>query len=170
MSNRSPDFKTVADIQEVKTQGPWDSKSGGKLYVLLALGEDALMAFLDFDNPEFVKVEANSGVNIRGLREYKVHDISKGKEGGREWHKARTEFITVLSGRAVWECVDLAGQTKEYELDESKGVIMPPGILHSYRALQDGTTIQVVCNTLFRPDDPRTYDTYPDTAFSGLVS
>lgn len=168
MKNIELPTSTVNDVQVVETRGPWHSKSGGILEVQVALDKDAAMAFLDYDNPEFDRVEQESGVNIRGFRSYTVSDIPKGSVGGKEWHVARTEYVTALSGLAIWECVDFSGQKREIELDGTNAVIQPPGILHTYRALQDDTRLQVICNTLFVPDDPSTHDTYSRDAFYEL--
>ena len=103
--------------------------------------------------------------DMRGLRSYVVEDIPKGSIGGKEWHKARTEYIRAAAGKAVLECVDLDGNEREIVLDRGHSVIIPPRILHTYQALEDHTTLQVVANTLFVPDDPRTHDTYPTDKF-----
>lgn len=156
---------SVEDIQVVETRGPWNSKSGGFLNVLLALSRVQTEAFLDYDNPEFERVQQESGVDIRGLRSYSVSKIPKGSIGGKEYHEARTEYVTAPLGAAVWFCVDRAGREKEFHLDGSKSVIMPPGILHTYEAQKDDTTLTVICNTLFVPEDPLTHDTYTREKF-----
>jgi dTDP-4-dehydrorhamnose 3,5-epimerase-like enzyme len=153
---------SVSDIQVVEKKGPWTSKSGGKLEVHFALPKDVLERFLDFDNPAFDEVPED----IRGLRSYTVSNIPKGSVGGKEWHKARTEYISAIAGAAVIDCVDLGGNEKEYTLDGNSAIIIPPGILHTYEALEDGTTLQVIANTLFVPDNPETHDTYPVDSFS----
>lgn len=154
------DRYTVDDIKVVEARGPWESKSGGALNVSFALGSLELAAFLDVDNPEFTKVEAATGIDIRGLRSYRITDIPEGSIGGQEYHRARTEYVQVLAGRALWLCSDNQGNEREYELDGRTGVITPPGITHSYEALEEGTGLEVVCNTLFIPEDPRTHDTF----------
>lgn len=155
----------VADIQEITARGPWDSKSGGTLYVLFAFAGDQLTEFLDFNNPEFDEVKRISGVDIRGLRSYTVKNIPKGSIGANEWHRARTEYVRAVNGSAVWECIDFEGNRKQVILDGTNGVITPPGILHTYRALEDGTALQVICNTLFIPEDPQTHDSFMADSF-----
>jgi len=156
---------TVDDIQEIPTGGPWDSKSGGTLDVLFAFSHDQITKFLDFDNPEFEEAKRISGVDIRGLRSYTVRNIPKGSVGANEWHRARTEYVRVLSGSAVWECLDFKGNKKQVVLSSRNGVISPPGLLHTYRALEDGTALQVICNTLFVPEDPLTHDSFSADTF-----
>ncbi|HEV7454413.1 MAG TPA: hypothetical protein VGO07_04080 [Candidatus Saccharimonadales bacterium] len=151
---------TVDDIQVLTTRGPWQSKSGGRLEVLFSMSREQVVNFLDYDNAEFAAVQAASGTDIRGLRSYTVSDIPKGSVGGKEWHRARTEYVRAAAGAAMWECIDFQGNERHIALDGTTAVITPPGILHTYRALEDGTELQVVCNTLFVPEDPLTHDTY----------
>jgi hypothetical protein len=158
----------VSDIRLIESRGPWDTKSGGKLNVLFALSRAELDAFLDAENPEFDIVQSSSGYDIRGLRSYSVSEIPNGSIGANEWHRARTECVIALSGRALWHCVDLAGDERNFTLDGSNAVITPPGILHTYTALEDDTRLQVICNTLFIPDEPSTHDTYPKDTFEEL--
>lgn len=162
-------YPRVSDIRTIETRGPWLSKSGGVLSVQFALSPAELAELLDTDNPEFDKVTEESGVDIRGLRVYKVSDIPDGSIGGNEWHRARTEVVSTLGGRALWHCEDIYGGRSTVELDGTVSVVQPPGIMHTYEARANGTTLQVVCNTLYVPEDPRTYDTYSREAFNQLV-
>lgn len=164
MKSFEPRF-TVNDIKVVERHGPWQSKSGGALDVLMALSQEETEAFLDFENPEFAYVQEDSGKNIRGLRSYSVRDIPKGSIGGQEWHRARTECLIALSGSALWQCTDLYGNTAEFTIDNRTAILTPPGIMHTYTALEDGTRLQVICNTLFIPDDPRTHDSFDQESF-----
>lgn len=158
-------YKTVAEIKVVESRGPWKSKSGGELDVLFGFNQDEVMAFLDFDNPEFSKVMQVSGKDIRGLRAYTVSGIAKDSIGAREWHRARSEFVRVLTGSIIWTCVDLEGNERTFTLDTKTAVLTPPGILHTYQALEANTKLQVICNTLFIPQDPHTHDTYSQESF-----
>lgn len=160
---------TVEDIAHLTSNGPWKAKSGGDLIVRLALPSEAVTAFLDYENPAFDAVEADSGVNIRGLRSYTVDNIPKGSIGGREWHMARTEYVGALGGSALWQCVDLSGNEREFVLDGTAAVIMPPGILHTYQALEDNTRLQIIYNTLFVPEDPKTHDTFSRESFENAI-
>jgi dTDP-4-dehydrorhamnose 3,5-epimerase-like enzyme len=123
---------------------------------------------LDFDNPAFKTVEDESGQDIRGLRSYTVSDIPSSSVGAIEWHMIRTEYVTALAGAVIWQCIDLDGREREFTLDGSKAIIQPPGILHIYQALQPNTRLQVTCNTLFVPEDPRTHDTFSRDIFYEL--
>ncbi len=164
-----PNRKTsVDDIKVIETRGPWKSKSGGNLNVLMALPQDVVTEFLDYTNPGFDSIQHETGKNIRGLRVYNVSDIPKDSIGGLEWHDIRTEYVAALGGSAVWQCVDFDGKETEFVLDAKKSVLMPPGILHTYISLEDNTRLQVVCNTLFDPEDPRTHDTYSKDTFTAL--
>lgn len=155
---------TVNDIQSIERRGPWRSKSGGSLEVLFAMTQAERTAFFDDANPEFDRLPGNQ----RGLRQYTVSGIPEGSVGGLEWHRARTEFVAALVGAAVWECIDFEGNERTFTLDGSTAVITPPGILHTYHALEPDTRLQVVCNTLFIPEDPTTHDTYTRDSFYEL--
>lgn len=160
----------IEDIRAIETRGPWNSKSGGFLNVLYAFSSRELADILDVENPGFDEVEQQTGTDIRGLRSYTVSEIPDASVGGMEWHGVRTEMVTVLAGAAIWRCTDVTGAQMEYELDAKNGltVVQPPGILHEYQAIAPDTTLQVVCNTLFVPDDPSTHDTFSGDMFRQL--
>jgi hypothetical protein len=164
-----PERKTsIDDIKIVETRGPWASKSGGELNVLMALPQEVVAEFLDYYHPGFDTVQQRTGKNIRGLRVYNVNGIPKDSIGAMEWHDIRTECVVALGGSAVWQCVDFDGKETEVVLDGKTSVIVPPGILHTYIALEDNTRLQVICNTLFDPEDPLTHDTYSKELFTRL--
>jgi dTDP-4-dehydrorhamnose 3,5-epimerase-like enzyme len=160
--------KTVNDIMTIDTRGPWKSKSGGELNVLFALPQDEVTAFLDYDHPDFDFVQQETGINMRGIRVYNVSEIPKNSIGGLEWHGIRTELVSALGGKALWQCADVFGNEQEFVLDGKKSVLMPPGIMHTYVGLEDDTRLQVVCNTLFDPDNPLTHDSYSKETFVAL--
>lgn len=161
---------SINDIKTIETRGPWKAKSGGQLNVLMALPQEVVTDFLDYNHPGFDSIEKKTNKNIRGLRIYNVANIPKDSIGGLEWHDIRTEYVVALGGSAVWQCVDFEGKEAEFILNEKTSVIMPPGILHTYTALEDNTRLQVVCNTLFDPDDPETHDTYSKEVFERIQS
>ncbi len=163
-----PRVSTVDDIRIIETRGPWPSKSGGFLNVLFQLGREDLEFFLGFDNPAFTEVEEATGVDIRGLRIYGVKDIPAGSVGANEMHFARNELVSAIAGCALWTCEDLDGNKRTITLDAKTSVISPAGLFHTYRATEDGTRLQVVCNTLFNPDDPRTQDSHGEERFREL--
>ena len=159
---------SVEDIKVIDTRGPWVTKSGGSLDVLFALPQEEVNRFLDYGHPGFDRVDRETGANIRGLRVYNVSEVPKDSIGGLEWHDIRTELVSAIGGSALWQCADLDGNETEFVLDGKKSVLMPPGILHTYVALEDDTHLQVVCNTLFNPEDPRTHDTYSKELFTNM--
>jgi hypothetical protein len=159
------DYQTVDAIRIIESRGPWQSKSGGELDVLFGFDQEEVRAFLDFANPEFDRVQLESGEDIRGLRSYSVSNIPKDSIGAQEWHRARTEYVRALSGSALWTCVDFEGNERTFTLDAKTAVIIPPEILHTYQALEDNTRLQVICNTLFNPDNKLTHDSYSQESF-----
>ena len=110
-----------------------------------------------------------TGYNIKGLRSYTVSNIPKGSIGGKEWHKARSEYLYVPSGSATVQCIDLAGDEKTFTVTSKQAIIIPPGILHTYTALEDNTKLQVICNTLFIPNEPGTHDSFLPDEFYKLI-
>lgn len=134
----------------------WKTKSEGELEVLFGFSSEELAVFLDIENPAFDELP----VDIRGLRSYTVSRLKKGAKGAMEWHKARTEYVYVVSGSIRWTCQDIDGNEKEVIIDRHAAVMTPPTIMHTYEALEDDTTIQVIANTLFMPDRPETHDSY----------
>ena len=153
-------FSTIDTIRLIDTKGPWESKSGGKLSVLMALDAKDMAEFLNFSSTAFDDIQAETGVNIRGIRIYNVSDIAKGSVGANEFHMARTEIVSVLSGAALWRCEDIFGNVKEFTLDATQSLVVPYGILHTYTALEDNTRLQVLCNTLFEPEIAGTHDSF----------
>jgi len=132
----------------------YSSKSGGKLRVLIQLNAKTFDRFLS---------------EQRKLRIYKVTDIPKGGVGAREFHRQRSEIITVERGAINLQLEDLAGRKKAIILREgvSYGLISPY-ILHTYTALSDCTSMVVVANTLYDHRNPSTYDSYPENEFRKL--
>lgn len=152
---------TIHDITLIESVGQWDTKSGGVLKVNLTLPQAALSTFLDYENPAFDEVNEN----IRGLRVYTISRIPKGRIGGMEWHQIRTEYVRVLSGRVIMECMDMDGDEHRFVLDDTCALIIPPKILHTYKTLENDTSLQVIANTLYMPDDPETHDTFHADTF-----
>lgn len=155
---------TVDEIKVLKIRGPWASKSGGNLNVLFNLPQDELEAFLDYQNPEFDKMPGN----MRGFRSYKVSEVPKDSIGAKECHLARNELVFAAKGSFTWKCVDLLGGEREFTLDGNTAVLTPFGLFHVYQALEDDSTIQVICNTGFDPENPATHDSYSEAEFYEL--
>lgn len=159
-------YRTVNDIKLLTTRDKtWRTKFNGDLEVLFKFSADELNAFLDINN----RVFKDYSTNIRGLRLYSVSNLRKGAIGAGEWHKARTEYVSVVSGAIKWTCRDIDGGKKEVFINRNTAVITPPTIMHTYEALEDDVIIQVLANTLFIPGSPDTYDTYSMEDFDFLV-
>jgi dTDP-4-dehydrorhamnose 3,5-epimerase-like enzyme len=97
---------------------------------------------------------------VRGLRVYNVSNIPNGSVGANEYHLARTEIVSVLDGASEWRIEDIYGDSRIFIVDKTKSLVIPPGLLHTYTATEDNTRIQVICNTLFIPDNHSTHDSY----------
>lgn len=150
------------EVQVIDARGPWNTKSGGKLMVLLAMPQYELFEkYFSYDEKELNRVP----VDIRGLRFYSVRDLPQDRIGGTEFHRIRQEIVFGLEGKTSWKLEDLSGQIKELILDPQKGIYLPPFILHTYISLTPGSGLLIIANTLFNPEDSRTHDTYPDTLF-----
>jgi dTDP-4-dehydrorhamnose 3,5-epimerase-like enzyme len=158
---------TIRDVREIKGRGPWGTKSGGKLDVLLSLPlSDLRSRYFSYRSEELEKVPAD----IRGLRVYMVHDLPLGRIGGTEYHRVREEAVLALNGSVRWTCEDLSGGKSVVTLQLGAGIWMPPFMLHTYEVLEEGSALLVVANTLFIPEDPRTHDTYSIEEFRVLQS
>lgn len=158
-------MRTVHDIKQIESKGPWQSKSGGTLDVLFSLTKAETEQFLGYDNPEFDTIKEASGIDVRGLRSYTVSAIPKDSVGAKEWHKARSEYLFAPQGSATLHCVDLDGNEKTFTVGPQQAIIILPTILHTYTALEDNTKLQVICNTLYFPDQPATHDSFSTEAF-----
>ena len=149
--------KSVAHIAEFPNEGPWTTKSGGELNVLFARHLSIINGiFFEYDARELEKIPRD----IRGLRMYRVDNIPKGGIGGNEFHRIRQEIIIPIRGRLVYECEDLFGQKRDYDLTPETSIWIPPLVMHSYEALENDNAIIVVANTLYDASDKETWDTY----------
>ena len=156
----------VNDILVIDTTGDWPTKSGGNLHVLYRLDYKVLQDFLSYDMDELAKIKTD----IRGLRSYVVTDIKKGCVGANEWHRVRNELVYCTRGTLRWTCKDLFGNTREFLLEKDKAILTPHHILHTYTSLSPISSISVLANTLFIPDNPSTHDTYSSIEFqSNLI-
>jgi dTDP-4-dehydrorhamnose 3,5-epimerase-like enzyme len=155
-------MNTIDDIFELDNRGPWQTKSNAELNVLFALDYTFLQKqFFNYDKNSTSQLP----VDIRGLRSYKVSGIQKNSIGANEWHKVRNEMVITTRGIIEWELKDLLGNNKKIILGENEGIFIPNHILHTYKALKDNSTILVIANTLFNPEDPLTHDTYGKDLF-----
>lgn len=157
---------TLNNVTLIPARGPWNTKSEGQLNVLFNLDTLTLSNFLSYDS-----LLSKEEADIRGLRMYHLSKLKKGSVGAREWHKVRTEIVTVTKGRVLWSLKDMNGNEAEYELAPfTKSLVIPPRIMHTYTVLQDTSEIIVLANTLYNPDDASTHDTYPETSFSSTIN
>lgn len=153
MSEKLP---SVNDIIVTQCGGAWETKSGGILNVLYKIDYSIVEKLLTYDEAELSVPDQD----IRGLRSYRVHSVPKGAIGANEWHKIRNELVFAPEGSFLWTCEDTYGDTREFTLDGNSAVFTPHHILHRYESLKDGSTISVLANTLFDPNDPSTHDSY----------
>lgn len=161
---RATKISNVNDVRVIEGNGPWDTKSGGKLNVLFELPYEVIAKYLTYDQNELDVLP----VDIRGLRAYSVHDTPKGKIGANEWHKIRNELIFTTKGAIQWTCEDTQGNKKTFILDGHNGIWVPPFTLHTYEALEPESSLLVVANTLFNPEDASTQDTFSIETFREL--
>ena len=157
--------KSVAQIGVFPNEGPWKSKSGGELNVLFARHLSFITGlFFEYDADELEKIPRD----IRGLRMYRVDNIPKDGIGGNEFHRIRQEIIIPIKGRLIYECEDLFGQKRNFNLTPETSIWLPPLVMHSYKALEDDNAIIIVANTLYDPGDKETWDTYSLKEFYGF--
>ena len=152
----------VGDIRELRMTGPWRSKSGGTLSVPFALPYARMMDLFDYDPAELDRVP----LDIRGLRMFVLEDMPTGGVGGGEFHRIRIEIVFTVKGRVRWVCEDLYGARKEFTPPRDCSFYLPPFILHTMEAVEHGSALVVIANTLYNADDPRTHDTYPAAEFA----
>ena len=153
MSEKLP---SVNDIIATPCGGSWETKSGGTLNVLYKIDFAIVQKLLTYDDAEL----AVTNQDIRGLRSYRVRSVPGGAIGANEWHKIRNELVFASEGSFLWSCEDTYGEVREFTLDGSSAVYTPHHILHRYKSLEGGSTISVLANTLFDPNDPSTHDSY----------
>ena len=157
--------KSVAQIGVFPNEGPWKSKSGGELNVLFARHLSFITGlFFEYDADELEKIPRD----IRGLRMYRMDNIPKGGIGGNEFHRIRQEIIIPIKGRLVYECADLFGQKRDFDLTPKTSIWLPPLVMHTYQAQEDNSSIVVIANTLYDAADKETWDTYSLEEFNNL--
>ena len=157
--------KSVAQIGVFPNEGPWKSKSGGELNILFARHLSFITGlFFEYDADELEKIPRD----IRGLRMYRMDNIPKGGIGGNEFHRIRQEIIIPIKGRLVYECTDLFGQKRDFDLTPKTSIWLPPLVMHTYQAQEDNSSIVVIANTLYDAADKETWDTYSLEEFNNL--
>jgi hypothetical protein len=105
----------------------------------------------------------------KALRIYRVSGVPKGGVGAREFHKRRSEIITVEEGAFKLSLEDIWGRRKMVILQEKAtyGVI-GPFVLHKYISLSSNASLHVVANTLYNRGKKSTHDSYPESEFRKL--
>lgn len=157
--------KSVAEIGVFPNEGPWTTKSGGELNVLFARDAGIISyVFFNYNGGELEKIPRD----IRGLRMYRVDKLPKGGIGGNEFHRIRQEIIIPISGHLSYECEDLFGQKRNFDLTPKTSIWIPPLVMHTYKAMEDDNAIIVIANTLYDPADKGTWDTYSLEEFYNL--
>jgi hypothetical protein len=156
---------TVADVRELRTSGPWPSKSGGGLRVPIALSEPETRRFFDYDAAELERIR----VDIRGVRVFFVSRAPAGGLAGNQFHRLRTEIEFVIQGSVRWEFEDLYGGRRVVHASPACALYIPPFILHRVTFEEPETTLATLTNTVYVRDDPRTDDTYSAEAFQTLA-
>jgi len=155
---------TVDDIKEIPVTGPWRSKSGGELSVPFALPHARAMELFSYDEAELARIPRD----IRGLRMFALDNVPIGGVGGGEFHRIRSEIAFTVRGRLRWVCEDLYGGRRVLTTAQKASLYVPPFILHTMEALEHGSAIVVIANTLYDPDDISTHDTYAAAEFRKL--
>lgn len=152
---------TVEMVRAIQARGPWRTKSGGTLTVRFALPLEEFQTYLSYDQEALDRVPKD----VRGLRCYTVEDIPRGAIGANEFHELRQELLLVLQGSFRMVCEDLRGGRREFTITRAQGLWIPALILHTYEALEEGSSFAVIANTLYDPDDPQTHDSYSREEF-----
>ncbi len=159
-------YAHVNELKILRPVGPWVTKSSAKLTVLFAFQHDDFnKEFFQYDTAEL----ENVGKDIRGLRIYTVDDIKKNCVGANEWHKIRQEILFCTSGSLNIELVDVYGSKRRVNLSKHEGIWIQPYVLHTYTAIQDMSSLEVIANTLYVPEDVITHDTFSADDFHGLI-
>lgn len=118
--------------------------------------------FFTYDEDELSKIDED----IRGLRIYRVSNLTNGAIGGREWHRIKKELVFVTKGRVHWKISDRSGNEKEFILTPNNhAILIPPYIMHTYTSLENNSEVVVITNTLYNVDNPSTFDTHQDDTF-----
>lgn len=165
-------IELFSSLQHPFKRGPFITKSKGSLIVNFAprRGEAILRRFLDYDPEEVARIP----LPMITIREYEVLNLPRGNSkentilGGTEFHRIREEVVICTGGKVQWTCEDVYGGKIETVLCAGDAVWMPPFILHTYMSLKDGSSLRVLCNTFFYPNNPETSDTYSEEMFREL--
>ena len=154
----------INEVKILSSRGPWTTKSEAELMVRFALPFSEVDDFFQYDQTELNKIPED----IRGLRVYTIRGLQTGTTGGKEFHRIRKELVFGIEGRIEWICEDVLGRKEVLELTPQNGVYVPPFVLHTYRTIEDNSSLLVIANTLFNPDKDYTHDTYSQEIFDEI--
>lgn len=147
-------------------KGPWSTKSGGQMHVIMAFDE-AILKLLLVTEPEELLYAPKVKL---GFRAFHTKGIEAKTEGGKHYHRIKREFICASNGALEFLLEDVYGGKKIIILDQNtRALYIPPFVMHSYKVLKQAELIGI-SNTLYDHEDPETHDTYDRDAFNRLVS
>lgn len=129
--------------------------------VLFKIGPQITSTYFLYEKTQLEKIPQDR----RGYRAYTVRGLKGGSVGAMEFHQLRKELLFVLEGSAEMDVEDVYGGKKTFTINPSKGLYIPPLILHTYKILEDNTALLVLANTLYAPEDIATHDSFPIEEF-----
>lgn len=156
---------TVNDVVVYRSdQGPWPTKSGGRMHVILAFPKAILEKMIHVDEHE---LQRTPKVQL-GIRAFHTKGIAEGTVGGKHFHRIKQEVISLSSGKVEFLMEDVYGDIRKIVLDQhTRALLIPPFVMHTYTALDQSELIGV-SNTLYDHEDPETHDTYLQDVFDEL--
>lgn len=96
-----------------------------------------------------------------------AEDITQGEQDPPTYHKERSKYVFILSGRFRVSCEDVQRGKKNYVLEPKSGLYIPAYILHSSSALKAGNAL-ILANTKLEREGKSFKDTYTETEFRKL--
>ena len=164
-------YPTIAEVRTIRPRGPWTTKSGSRLSVLVAHPLHETQDVHDDDGSPFAQTFVTATAlftydaaecqrlphDLRGIRMYLNDRMPMNGVGGMEFHRLRQEFVISMAGRVRWTSEDVYGATVTAVLTPGVGVFIPPWILHTYAVEEEGSALLVLCNTLYTMRSPDTY-------------
>lgn len=145
----------ICDIFAWKKQGPWQSKSGGNLWLVFQFNlVDLLDSFFRYD-PEELGVFSQ---DIRGIREYEVAEVPLGTRGGLHFHRVRQSLVQVQQGEIEFELEDVFGGRCSFILTPNDLMLIPPFMFLTYQARVSDSRFTMLVNTTYLVDCTDTYD------------
>ena len=115
--------------------------------------------FFDINQEELSRLPLEVQEYIKGWRTYWVK-LGQGAIAGGHYHRLKKEVFTVIDGEFLFKTEDVYGKKKEQSLDKNRGMIMLPFISHEVIGMAPSSTLKVIANSAFNPEDQRTHDTW----------